>query len=379
MIKRIIRSVFYLVAIALLFEVFARLDDLITYDAPFFRVYSYDTMLVDRDEFGSKGKANGRYEKWILNSHGFRGPEIQIERPKGLIRIVTFGASETFGLYESPGKEWPNQLRAALQTLYPDRKIEVINAARAGLSLESSKDYFEHRVLKFHPDIVLYYQGFSEYMDKDSLRPQKATIEQQQKLKARTSSREHSQGLMDLINQTRIYPKIKEAFKQKGPKRIVNWFQARNVQTIEARIDKERQIERIDHIQVDYYREKLKEFVSFLREHNITVLLAEHDVDLQCKGTYIVLWKYHPSVSADALRQGYPLLNNAIRTVARETGSLFVEQKSLLQNPAENFAEDGIHLTDKGAERLMQNFLPGLRTVLAGPIDRTEYRTAVRK
>src|SRR3990172_2700849 len=101
-IKRTGLIIFYLTTIALLFESFARLDDLIAYDAPFFKVYSYDTMLVDHDEFGGKGKSNGRYEKWVLNSHGFRGPEIQVEKPQGVIRIVTFGASETFGLYESP-------------------------------------------------------------------------------------------------------------------------------------------------------------------------------------------------------------------------------------------------------------------------------------
>jgi hypothetical protein len=40
---------------------------------------------------------NARYEKWEINSLGFRGKEIDLEKKEGQIRIVCLGVSETFG------------------------------------------------------------------------------------------------------------------------------------------------------------------------------------------------------------------------------------------------------------------------------------------
>jgi len=60
------------------------------------------------------------------------------------------GASETYGVFESPDKEWPAQLRDLLPAQY-----EVINTAVAGLPLKYFPSYIAKYVLPVEPDVVV--------------------------------------------------------------------------------------------------------------------------------------------------------------------------------------------------------------------------------
>src|SRR5262249_52392179 len=88
-------------------EVTARLDDWLTLGVPFLESPDSDRDLVLRDEFGTRGRPHGRFKKWQLNGFGFRGREISVQPERGHCRVVILGASEAFGLYESPGREFP--------------------------------------------------------------------------------------------------------------------------------------------------------------------------------------------------------------------------------------------------------------------------------
>jgi hypothetical protein len=68
---------------------------------------------------------NTQYKKWKINSLGFRGKEIDLEKKKEQIRIMCFGSSETLGVHETEGKEWPSQIGEMLKDQYPE--VEVIN------------------------------------------------------------------------------------------------------------------------------------------------------------------------------------------------------------------------------------------------------------
>src|SRR5215218_19485 len=107
---RIILRVVSCSIIALItFELCARLDDYFAYEAPILSSYHID-QIYEFDSIGRKGKPNTQFRKWKLNSLGYRGPELK----PGLTRIVVFGASETFGLYEGPGHEFPRQVERRL-------------------------------------------------------------------------------------------------------------------------------------------------------------------------------------------------------------------------------------------------------------------------
>lgn len=117
-------------------EAAARLDDWIHDATPLLASPSRDRDLVVAESWGYRGRPHGAFRKWWLNAFGFRGPEIAQQPPSYHIRILILGASETFGLYESPDHEYPARLRARLAS---SPEIEVVNAAMAGISVKSCR------------------------------------------------------------------------------------------------------------------------------------------------------------------------------------------------------------------------------------------------
>ena len=68
---------------------------------------------------------NAKYKKWEINSLGFRGKEFNFEKKAGQVRIVCFGASETFGVFENNGKEMrAGDVNAEMGHLAAHRRIE---------------------------------------------------------------------------------------------------------------------------------------------------------------------------------------------------------------------------------------------------------------
>ena len=135
-------------------EIAARVDDWIRLGIPFAHTPDYDHDLKYRDWFGVRGKPNGRYRRWHLDSTGFRGPDVARAKPPGCTRVMTLGASETFGLYEREGQEYPAQLRDSLRT---HGCYEVLNAAVAGMGLQAIIRYWENYGAAFKPDFVIVY------------------------------------------------------------------------------------------------------------------------------------------------------------------------------------------------------------------------------
>jgi lysophospholipase L1-like esterase len=366
MVKTMLKICSLLLACLLYLEAYARIDDFITHRAPLLGPYTYETMLVTHDELGRRGKPNGHYEKWTLNSYGFRGPEFELNKPENTVRIVAFGASETFGLYEPPGMEWPSQLRDELDRLYPNRKIEVINTAIAGLSLMSSLDYFKGRVLKLNPDIVLYYQDFIPffYSPHDLTGNRNDTGDQ--------PDWPPTNNIFSIQN-VRIIPKLKQAIKDRGPRILVDGYKRRKVDRMYEMLKAGEKNLTVGQANYDFYKKTLSEFTGFLRDQGITVILSEHvnrivlGRDEENKGALVTLWKYNPKISAKTLRENYPIFNRAMMKVAEETGALFLEQSSLHFDPERFITPDGVHLTNEGASELAANFLSVLAPILNEP------------
>jgi lysophospholipase L1-like esterase len=134
-------------------ELAARLDDVLFHAVPFFANPRYDDLIM-RDWFGRRGRPHAQFRNWKLNSLGFRGPEIAVDRTPGCARVVVMGASETFGYYESPGHEFPSLLGKKLATR---GCTEVVNTAVIGMMLASMHPYWTYWVARLHPDVVVIY------------------------------------------------------------------------------------------------------------------------------------------------------------------------------------------------------------------------------
>lgn len=144
-------------------EVFARLDDRLTWGAPFLSPYSNERLLL-QDSLGFRGRPNFQYQKWRMNNFGFRGPDITRQPAPGVTRIAVIGASETFGLYETDNREYPARMQTLFDSIAPGR-YEVVNVGLPGLSLASMVPYIRRTVLPIGASILVIYPTPTFYLE----------------------------------------------------------------------------------------------------------------------------------------------------------------------------------------------------------------------
>jgi hypothetical protein len=143
-------------------ELTCRLDDWLRYGTPLLSPFTSPNDLSVRDVYGAHGRPFAQYTKYILNNLGMRGPNVAPSKPSGVIRIVTAGASETFGLYESLGHEYPRQLEDSLRSCAP--RFQVLNAAFIGMSLPTQEQDLRLRIAPLRPDVVVLYPTPVQYL-----------------------------------------------------------------------------------------------------------------------------------------------------------------------------------------------------------------------
>jgi hypothetical protein len=156
-------------------EAACRMEDWVQFRTPIFALERSQVDLLVRDAVGVHGRPGGRFQKWSLNAFGMRGPDVSLAKPPRVLRIVTAGASETFGLYESPGQEYPRQLEDSLNARLRDRTLgcgkwtaQVLNSAMPGMSLPTADQDIRLRVHPLKPDFVVLYATPPAYLFDDA-------------------------------------------------------------------------------------------------------------------------------------------------------------------------------------------------------------------
>ena len=91
------------------------------------------------------------------NQLGYRGAETTIEKPKGIFRIVTIGASTTYGFGVNSNQAYPDVLQDILRDDYGYTNVEVINAGVMSYTSFELLTNFQFRVLELDPDLIIYY------------------------------------------------------------------------------------------------------------------------------------------------------------------------------------------------------------------------------
>jgi hypothetical protein len=166
-VKLDIRRIAWLALIALVAvvagEAMARVDDAIRMGTPLLASPAHSDLMM-HDSLGIRGRPNAHFQKWKLNGEGFRSPETSKAPAAGCERVVVMGASETFGYYESEGKEFPAQLADSLAR---NGCYEVVNTAIAGMSLPAQIQLWDQWVSQFRPDIVVLYIPPAFYLSDD--------------------------------------------------------------------------------------------------------------------------------------------------------------------------------------------------------------------
>lgn len=108
-------------------------------------------------------KPDQHYPTININSYGFRGPEITLEKPKDTFRIFVVGGSTTFGHgSESDNTTIPGFLQKKFNDIDTKMKIDVINAGVPSADSVREVYYIKNKLLKFKPDLFIIYDGVND-------------------------------------------------------------------------------------------------------------------------------------------------------------------------------------------------------------------------
>lgn len=104
-----------------------------------------------------------------INSKGYRGEEINADKPRGTIRIVCIGDSGTFGVWfgKRARRNWdsyPEELGTILKE-HGYENVEVINAGVVGYTSAHTLRQLMTKVLALEPDIIIARTGFNDIAD----------------------------------------------------------------------------------------------------------------------------------------------------------------------------------------------------------------------
>jgi lysophospholipase L1-like esterase len=83
--------------------------------------------------------------------------DVSVQKPSGVVRVVTLGASTTQGSLQFPGYRYPSFLQGLLRADPATAEWEVINAGHQGWGVRDIVESFREDILPLSPDIVIYY------------------------------------------------------------------------------------------------------------------------------------------------------------------------------------------------------------------------------
>jgi hypothetical protein len=95
-----------------------------------------------------------------INSHGFRGKDFSIAKPDDVIRVLTLGASSTFGFFNKDDETYPHLLEQRLNKLcHGPKRFEIINFAIPDANASQIRAMFVAEGLALAPDVITFYEG----------------------------------------------------------------------------------------------------------------------------------------------------------------------------------------------------------------------------
>jgi lysophospholipase L1-like esterase len=98
-----------------------------------------------------------------INNQGFRGDDFAVEKAPGTIRILTMGASSTFGYHDRDDETYPYLLGRELNADAPEgTRFEVINFAIPHATTDNVLAMFLNEGVALDPDVVTFYEGAND-------------------------------------------------------------------------------------------------------------------------------------------------------------------------------------------------------------------------
>jgi lysophospholipase L1-like esterase len=333
----VVRCILGLFLAAVALEISARTDDYLSYGAGFSEPYRWQ-ILETEDAFGVRGRPGAHYQKWELNSLGYRGPEL---RP-ATVRVVCFGASETFGIYETENQEYPRQLENELNARFRGG-VQVVNVAMAGQRVASAVRRVPEILQQVHPSFAIIYPSPQHYVWFPSQHVDPLSIP----AAAQQPELVSDAGSMEL----RALERIRNLLKQALPSAIQTRLRQRD---IDAALAGRPAFDRVPEENVVLFRKHVARLATDLRNAGVEPVLVTHatvfgntvsedDYDL------LVAWrKFVPMLKEEGFLDMERRMNDAIRQVAHQDNIRLVDAARRIPPGRQNFA-DFSHFTNAGS------------------------------
>jgi tetratricopeptide (TPR) repeat protein len=114
--------------------------------------------------FGLDAEGN-EYERSRGASTSFNQQRFLAEKPPEGFRFFVLGGSSAYGFPWGASAAFPRYLGDAIQTSWPDRIVEAVNAG--GMSYASHRlRILAHEVLDYEPDLLVIYGGHNEFVER---------------------------------------------------------------------------------------------------------------------------------------------------------------------------------------------------------------------
>jgi len=330
---RTVRTLLWVVAMLLAAEGGLRVRAWIRHGSlgPVAALYEDDSTLGRRPKPGAT--IIGSERSVTINRLGFRGAEVALPKPAGLIRIATLGDSTTFGMEAADDDAvWVARLVAELNAT-GTRRFDSINAAVPGYTLAMSLERLRRDVEPLDPDLVIVLQSATDIAAHSRRQfrvigePSDPTME-----KGLAKSLQEHSLLVNLIRQN-----------------AAPWL---------ARFAPQRRFDRLDERGVDEFAATLTSLVEECTRQSRKVVLctmprsfgddASNEDQHTLAGTALA---NNPSLSLTGLNDAYDRYNDAIRGVARRSGATLVDLAAEVPRGAALFV-DATHLNDAGHARV---------------------------
>lgn len=271
-----------------------------------------------------------------INSFGFRSPEITVEKPAGRLRLAFLGGSTTYcAEVSSDQMTWPYLVVAAIRRRYPDLDIDFINGAVPGYSTAGLKPYFEKHVARFHPDVIVIYEGAND-------------------LSANSFALAREQGVTK--------HSVDQSMGWLARHSLLLYLVEKNLKTLELQHDVQAQQKIVlDQARLAaMYRRDLTALVEASKQVASLVVTATFAPRLRAeqspgelRAAAITSLYYMPYMTPEAILEGLQHYNDVMRSVAAEEDTLLVGDEDSIPADAVHY-KDSAHFTDAGSMLMAQ-------------------------
>jgi len=274
-----------------------------------------------------------------IDSRGFRGPELEVPKPEGRIRLAILGGSTSF-CAEVSGNEatWPQVLVDLLRAEHPGVEFDHVNGGVPGYTTVQSLVNLEQRIAPLEPDVLLVYHAKND-------------------LKHEAHERAVAEGLLD-------ESRARDTESTWSLTWNLFWKNVRYRKRASGEVSRPLEFEPED-LSRDFRRD-LRALLDSASAHAPMVAVATFSVrprpsqtpEEQRRGSASSLY-YMPYMTVDGLVKGFVEFNRIVREETRDAGLLLIEAEEAIPATEECFA-DSVHFTDEGCRRMAELVLQAL-------------------